>query len=127
MPKPVNSDKSSCCGSSVFVSGGMPEDGGMGTRYYICDNKLMALGWKEKTTWEEGLKKTIDWYLKNGFGEYWDNGNVEAALQPHPVMPSGGGAGIDSNINLGGRSMSTNIPELLMSPTAAAAAGRHGV
>lgn len=57
-------------------------------RYYICDNKLAALGWKERTTWEEGLKKTVDWYLKNGFGEYWDNGNVEAALQPHPVMPA---------------------------------------
>lgn len=57
-------------------------------RYYICDNKLAALGWKEKTPWEEGLKKTIDWYLKYGFGHYWDNSNVEAALQPHPVMPA---------------------------------------
>ena len=67
-------------------------------RYYICDNKLLSLGWKETTTWEEGLKKTIDWYLKNGFGNYWDNGNVEAALQPHPTAPGApgpmnGGAG----------------------------------
>jgi hypothetical protein len=82
----------------------------------------MALGWKEKTTWEEGLKKTVDWYLKNGFGEYWDNGNVEAALQPHPVM------GVLGASNMGGgRNDSGNYPELLMSPTAAAAAGRHGV
>lgn len=57
-------------------------------RYYICDNKLAELGWKEHTPWEEGLKKTVDWYLKKGFAEYWDNGNVEAALQPHPCMPS---------------------------------------
>lgn len=36
-------------------------------RYYICDNKLNALGWAESTPWEEGLKKTVDWYLYNGF------------------------------------------------------------
>ena len=55
-------------------------------RYYICDNKLNTLDWREKTPWEEGLKKTIDWYLQHGFKEFWDNGDVEAALQPHPVM-----------------------------------------
>ena len=55
-------------------------------RYYICDNKLNTLGWREKTSWEDGLKKTIDWYLQHGFQEFWDNGDVEAALQPHPVM-----------------------------------------
>ncbi len=55
-------------------------------RYYICDNKLNTLGWREKTSWEDGLKKTIDWYLQHGFKEFWDNGDVEAALQPHPVM-----------------------------------------
>lgn len=56
-------------------------------RYFICDTKLAELGWREKTPWKEGLRKTVDWYLKHGFGEYWDNGDVEAALQPHPVMP----------------------------------------
>lgn len=30
-------------------------------RYYIGSSKLAALGWTEKTGWEEGLKKTIDW------------------------------------------------------------------
>ncbi len=29
----------------------------------------------------------VDWFLKNGFSDYWDNGNVEAALQPHPTAP----------------------------------------
>lgn len=60
-------------------------------RYYICDDKLALLGWKERTSWEDGLKKTVDWYLKHGFTDYWDNGNVEAALQPHPVMPTAAG------------------------------------
>lgn len=26
-----------------------------------CDKKLLELGWSEKTPWEEGLKKTVDW------------------------------------------------------------------
>ena len=55
-------------------------------RYYICDNKLGALGWKEEMTWEKGLQTTVDWYLQNGFKDYWDNGDVEAALQPHPII-----------------------------------------
>lgn len=55
-------------------------------RYYICDNKLGSLGWKEEMSWEKGLKKTVDWYLQNGFKDYWDNGDVEAALQPHPII-----------------------------------------
>lgn len=30
-------------------------------RYYIGSSKLAELGWKERTPWEEGLKKTIEW------------------------------------------------------------------
>ena len=45
-------------------------------------------GWKERTTWEEGLKRTVDWYLKHGFKDYWNGTDVEAALAPHPVMHS---------------------------------------
>ena len=55
-------------------------------RYYICDNKLGTLGWKERTPWEDGLKRTVEWYLKHGFQAFWDNGDVEAALQPHPII-----------------------------------------
>ena len=52
-------------------------------RYYICDKKLAALGWTEKTSWEVGLKKTIDWYLEHGFESRWV-GDVERALAAHP-------------------------------------------
>ncbi len=55
-------------------------------RYYIGSDKLAALGWSEKTTWEDGLKKTIDWYLNTKINEYWI-GDVDTALQPHPVVP----------------------------------------
>jgi len=30
-------------------------------RYYIGSSKLGSLGWTERTSWEEGLQKTIDW------------------------------------------------------------------
>ena len=57
-------------------------------RYFICDKKLAALGWKEGTPWEEGLRATVDWYLKNGFGAYWEHGDVENALRAHPGRPA---------------------------------------
>ena len=35
-------------------------------RYAICNDKIQAeLGWKPSVTFEEGIKLTIDWYLKN--------------------------------------------------------------
>ena len=32
-------------------------------------------------------------YIKNGFGTYWENGNVEAALVPHPTLTATATAG----------------------------------
>lgn len=54
-------------------------------RYYIGSSKLESLGWKERTTWDKGLRKTIDWYLSTKCDEYWQ-GDLEAALRPHPVL-----------------------------------------
>ncbi len=36
-----------------------------------CDKKLLQLGWQEKTSWEEGLRKTVDWYLNHATRDYW--------------------------------------------------------
>jgi UDP-glucose 4,6-dehydratase len=55
-------------------------------RYFISDKKLVDLGWKEKTTWEEGLQKTVYWYLQNATPKYWDHGNMECALDAHPTL-----------------------------------------
>lgn len=55
-------------------------------RYYICDKKLAELGWKEKVSWEEGLRRTVDWYVTYGVPSYWDNGTIETALQAHPSL-----------------------------------------
>ncbi|KAJ1377247.1 hypothetical protein SESBI_49102 [Sesbania bispinosa] len=51
-------------------------------RYFLDDEKLKKLGWFERTTWEEGLRKTMDWYVKNP--DWW--GDVSGALLPHPRM-----------------------------------------
>lgn len=59
-------------------------------RYFICDKKLASLGWKEETTWEVGLAKTIEWYRTTGSDpRFWENGNMDAALEPHPQAQKG--------------------------------------
>lgn len=54
-------------------------------RYYIGSDKLAALGWKESVAWDDGLKRTIGWYLSTNCEDYWQ-GDLEAALRPHPLM-----------------------------------------
>ena len=57
-------------------------------RYFLDDEKLKNLGWSERTTWNEGLKKTMEWYINNP--DWW--GDVSGALLPHPrmlMMPGG--------------------------------------
>ncbi|KAL4855842.1 Trifunctional UDP-glucose 4 [Chlorella vulgaris] len=54
---------------------------------FICDPKLAALGWQERTAWEAGLRQTISWYdrfVGRDGGGYWDKAHVAAALEPHP-------------------------------------------
>uniref|UniRef100_A0A7N0TIG6 UDP-glucose 4,6-dehydratase n=1 Tax=Kalanchoe fedtschenkoi TaxID=63787 RepID=A0A7N0TIG6_KALFE len=51
-------------------------------RYFLDDQKLKLLGWSERTKWEDGLKKTIQWYQRNP--DFW--GDVTGALLPHPRM-----------------------------------------
>ncbi|XVF18457.1 hypothetical protein REPUB_Repub11eG0023200 [Reevesia pubescens] len=57
-------------------------------RYFLDDQKLKNVGWSERTVWEEGLKKTIEWYTQHP--DWW--GDVSGALLPHPrmlMMPGG--------------------------------------
>jgi UDP-glucose 4,6-dehydratase len=54
----------------------------------LDDQKLNNLGWSEHTTWQEGLRKTMEWYTQNP--DWW--GDVSGALLPHPrmlMMPGG--------------------------------------
>jgi len=52
-------------------------------RYFIQSDKLEALGWKEEVSFDEGIRKTIDWYKENSGN--WTN--FESALAAHPRRP----------------------------------------
>ncbi|KAJ7296035.1 hypothetical protein O6H91_02G003800 [Diphasiastrum complanatum] len=56
-------------------------------RYFLDDAKLKDLGWQERTTWNEGLRKTMLWYTTHP--DWW--GDVSGALVPHPRMLTMGG------------------------------------
>ncbi|CAM9674516.1 unnamed protein product [Chrysoparadoxa australica] len=49
-------------------------------RYTINSDQLMALGWKEQMTWDDGLRATVEWYKQHSdrFGD------IESALVAHP-------------------------------------------
>jgi dTDP-glucose 4,6-dehydratase len=51
-------------------------------RYSLDSKKVRALGWKERTSWEDGLKQTVEWY-KHNLGN-WRPEDLLAALAPHP-------------------------------------------
>lgn len=53
-------------------------------RYFIDDKKLKALGWEEEVDWERGLRQTVDWYLGAPLAEFWEERDIQAALQAHP-------------------------------------------
>ncbi|KAL9594407.1 MAG: hypothetical protein Q9219_007044 [cf. Caloplaca sp. 3 TL-2023] len=54
-------------------------------RYAVNGQKLCDLGWQQKTSFDEGLKLTVDWYKK--FGERWW-GNIDDTLGTFPVVKS---------------------------------------
>lgn len=53
-------------------------------RYAVNGSKLMALGWTQKTSIQEGLDITVDWYRR--FGSSWW-GDIESRLTPFPDAP----------------------------------------
>lgn len=55
-------------------------------RYAVDATKLRQLGWDQKTTFEEGLKITVDWYSR--FGEAWW-GDISHVLTPFPLVSAG--------------------------------------
>jgi dTDP-glucose 4,6-dehydratase len=53
-------------------------------RYDIDPTKIYELGWRPKTLWIDGLKKTIEWYKENC--KNWGEDSLEKALNPHPII-----------------------------------------
>lgn len=52
-------------------------------RYATDGSKLMALGWAQKTSFDDGLRITVDWYRR--FGEVWW-GDISRVLTSFPVV-----------------------------------------
>jgi UDP-glucose 4,6-dehydratase len=50
--------------------------------YPLDCSRLAALGWKEEVPFDDGLRATIQWYLKHT--THWNFADVESALVPHP-------------------------------------------
>ncbi|KOS18909.1 putative rhamnose biosynthetic enzyme 2 [Escovopsis weberi] len=55
-------------------------------RYAVDGSKLGGLGWSQKTSLDEGLQETVDWYRR--FGEEWW-GDISHALTPFPIVTEG--------------------------------------
>uniref|UniRef100_M4B7K6 NAD(P)-binding domain-containing protein n=1 Tax=Hyaloperonospora arabidopsidis (strain Emoy2) TaxID=559515 RepID=M4B7K6_HYAAE len=50
-------------------------------RYVIDATKIRGLGWKEKVSWQEGLRKTVKWFIRHRHRFT----NIDQALEAHPV------------------------------------------
>jgi dTDP-glucose 4,6-dehydratase len=53
-------------------------------RYHVDGSKLFDLGWKEKVTFEDGIRRTVEWYTKNDIGAIWGEQTATVALAAHP-------------------------------------------
>jgi len=53
-------------------------------RYFIDSSKLHELGWATQTSFAEGLKETINWYMNHS--DHWGKESMERALRAHPIF-----------------------------------------
>lgn len=53
------------------------------TRYYLCYDKLMKLGWRPEKDFDEGLRETVKWYSDVQLKTHWSASAIHS-LNPHP-------------------------------------------
>jgi dTDP-glucose 4,6-dehydratase len=46
----------------------VPDRPGHDRRYAMRGDKVLSLGWRPRTPWLEGLRRTVEWYVSN---EWW--------------------------------------------------------
>ena len=46
-------------------------------RHFVKDAQLEALGWRERTPWGEGLRRTVEWYRRHA-SDWWEPGEHSA-------------------------------------------------
>lgn len=68
----------------LIITGIRSESVNQCTAIVSCSAQRLMCVFVWQVTWEDGLKMTVDWYLANGFNSYWEHGDVDVALQPHP-------------------------------------------
>jgi len=56
-------------------------------RYHVNGSKLFQLGWKEHVNFEEGLKRTVEWYRTHNIEEIWGDLTAQTALKAHATAP----------------------------------------
>lgn len=52
-------------------------------RYSMSCDKLIALGWAPRVSWEDGIRSTVEWYKKVE-DDHW--ADWHSALRPHPKV-----------------------------------------
>uniref|UniRef100_A0A7S4CQY0 NAD(P)-binding domain-containing protein n=1 Tax=Eutreptiella gymnastica TaxID=73025 RepID=A0A7S4CQY0_9EUGL len=67
-------------------------------RYSIDSSKLHSLGWQPEMPWEEGLRRTVEWYCKAENLARWPN--YKSGLVAHPSL-DGHAETMFSNANAG--------------------------
>lgn len=55
-------------------------------RYFIDSSKLGTLGWKQEVPWEEGLRRTVEWYKNVAPEKHWSNLEISQVISPHPTV-----------------------------------------
>ena len=58
-------------------------------RYALNCSKLEMLGWRQRTTFDEGLRRTMEWYAQDD-GRSWEAEACEHALLPHSYIDGDG-------------------------------------
>lgn len=53
--------------------------------YRVDGSKLKQLGWKQNTAFEDGLKRTVEWY-KRHLDTWWDSETVEVIKVQTPAV-----------------------------------------